>query len=143
MTTFFVQKPRTGREWDIREDPKPRCVAERSLPFLRLEGKSMKKVIDGKLYDTKTAELLHEWSAGFPTSDFHHCYEALYRTPRGALFLHGEGGPLTKYATSHGNSRGSGEDITPMTREEAMAWLEQHDGVAALIEHFSDSIEDA
>lgn len=103
----------------------------------------MRKIIDGKLYDTKTAEELHSWSNGYGTSDFHHCYEALYKTPKGALFLHGEGGALSKYAESHGNSRGSGADITPMTREEAMAWLEQHNGVAALMEFFSDSIKEA
>lgn len=103
----------------------------------------MKKVVEGKLYNTKTAEVIHEWSNGYYRNDFHRCEETLYRTRKGAWFLHGEGGALSKYAEPHGSMRGSGEDIVPLTPEEAMRWLEEHDGADAILEHFTDDVEEA
>jgi hypothetical protein len=50
---------------------------------------------------------------------------------------------LSSYATPYGNSYGGGEGIRPITREEALEWLESHDGGDAIEEHFSDMIEEA
>lgn len=88
----------------------------------------MKKIINGKKYDTETASLIHEWDNGHYPGDFEACEEALYRTRKGAYFLAGSGGPMSKYAVSSGNSTGGGEDITPLSETEAREWLEQHDG---------------
>jgi len=103
----------------------------------------MKKIIDGKRYDTETAERVHSWHNGYHAGDFHQCEEALYRTRKGTFFLHGEGGALSKYATPHGNMTGGGEDITPLTPKEAMEWLEAHDGTEALEKNFKDAITEA
>ena len=32
----------------------------------------MKKIINGRLYDTETAKLIGSWSNGFSSSDFHY-----------------------------------------------------------------------
>ncbi len=31
----------------------------------------MRKIIDGLAYDTEKAELVHDWSNSYPSSDFH------------------------------------------------------------------------
>ncbi len=103
----------------------------------------MKKVIDGKIYDTETAELLHDWDNGRARNDFNFMEESLYRTKKGAFFLHGRGGPLTIYAASAGDLRTSGRRICPLTRAEALRWLEAHDGTEAILEHFAEDVEGA
>jgi hypothetical protein len=98
----------------------------------------MKRVIDGKLYNTETAELIHEWSNGMSSSDFKHCEEALYHTAKGAWFLVGEGGALSSYAQSAGsNSWTGGERLQPLTDLEAKRWLEDREADADVIaSHF-------
>lgn len=94
----------------------------------------MRQVINGKVYDTETAELVHEWSNGHYAGDFHRTEETLYRTPRGAYFLHGEGGALSPYSVPVGNWRGGGSEIRPLTEPEALAWLEGKGAPAEVIE---------
>lgn len=102
----------------------------------------MKKIIDGKRYDTETAfEKIAEYSNGLGLSDFRHCNEELYRTDSGTWFLHGEGGPLTGYSRPVGNLTAGGEDITPLTDDEARGWLERHDFPDVVEKYFE--IEDA
>lgn len=104
----------------------------------------MKKVIDGKLYNTETADLIHEWDNGRFTSDFGYCEEALYKTKKGAYFIAGEGGAMTGYARPCGtNSTCGGSDIRVLSEAEAMAWLEEHDGTEASEGYFGDKIEEA
>lgn len=86
----------------------------------------MKKVINKKLYNTETAERVGSWDNGHYTNDFAYCSEDLYRTKSGNFFLHGEGGPLSKYAQSSGNSTGWGEKIVPLTYDDAQEWAEKH-----------------
>ena len=87
----------------------------------------MKKIINGKKYDTKTAECVAEWHNRHFPSDFDYCSEDLYRKKTGEFFLHGEGGARSKYAQRYGqNSWGGGEDITPLTEAEAREWVEEH-----------------
>ncbi|WP_305044510.1 hypothetical protein [Geoalkalibacter sp.] len=104
----------------------------------------MKKIIEGKRYNPATAESLAVWENRHPRSDFKWCREVLYRTPKGALFLHGKGGAMSPYSEPVGNNgRGGGEDIRPMTQTEALQWMEER-GLADEIErHFPDAIEDA
>ena len=103
----------------------------------------MKKVINRKVYDTKNARLIAKWSNGYPSCDFNHKYEVLYLTQNGAWFIHGQGGALSSYATSYGRNKSSGEDIFPLTKEEALEWLEKMGFPNEIAEHFSDLIEEA
>lgn len=102
------------------------------------------KVIDGKIYDTEKAELIHEWENGDSLGDIHYLEEKLYRTPRGAYFLVGEGGAATAYAQRiEGNSWADGGDICALTEAEAISWLEEHGGTEALMENFPEALEEA
>lgn len=84
----------------------------------------MKKIINGKKYDTDTAKAI-----GFDTncaSDFHYWYESLYIKKTGEYFLYGKGGPMSRYCEYIGDCQTSGEKIIPMTVEEAKEWAEKH-----------------
>jgi hypothetical protein len=107
--------------------------------------KTMKAVINRKRYDTDTATEIASWSNGAYSGDFNRCEETLYVTKAGNYFLHGEGGALSKYARSceGGRSRGGGSAITPMTRDEAIEWLEAHGEAEAIEKHFADAITEA
>ena len=86
----------------------------------------MKKIINGRKYDTDTATLIGEWSDGYPR-DFRYQCETLYRKRTGEFFLHGEGGAMSKYAVSHGdNSWSGGEEIIPLSYDRAREWAEKH-----------------
>ena len=86
----------------------------------------MKKIINGRKYDTGTAELVGDYSYSNP-SDFHYVLELLYRKKTGEFFLYGEGGAASVYAEAAGpNERCGGEKIIPFTIEEAKEWAEHH-----------------
>lgn len=103
----------------------------------------MKKVIDGKMYNTDTADFIHDWDNGFYGNDFKTCEESLYQTKKGAFFLAGSGGPMSKYAESCGNMVCNGDGIEPISKKEAIRWLESHDGSDVLEKMFADEIEEA
>jgi len=86
----------------------------------------MKKIINGKRYDTETAQLIG--SDGYSNRrDFCFWREKLYRKKTGEFFLYGEGGAMSRYGRSTGqNLRSAGEEIQPLTLKEAQEWGEQH-----------------
>lgn len=87
----------------------------------------MKKIINGKVYDTDTARELGSWANAGHWGDFSHMEETLYRKKTGEFFLHGEGGAMTKYAKAvEQNSWSGGSRIMPMSFSEARAWAEEH-----------------
>lgn len=87
----------------------------------------MKKIINGKLYNTETAKEIASWSDGLSFRDFTHTEEVLYQKRTGEFFIHGAGGPATRYAVSAGqNSWSGGEKIIPLTWEAARDWAEVH-----------------
>lgn len=86
----------------------------------------MKRIINGRLYDTDTAKEIGCYSNGYGAEDFNYLYEALYRKKTGEFFLYGSGGAMTRYCVGHGNCWSGGEDIEPYTEEEAKAWAEEH-----------------
>lgn len=103
----------------------------------------MIKVIDGKRYNTDTAEEIHNWSYGF-TGDFDYRSKTLYRTQKGAWFIHHEGGAMTDMSVKTGNnSVGGSESIEPISEEEAFDFLQEYDGVDAIEEYFHDRVSDA
>jgi hypothetical protein len=104
---------------------------------------TMKAIINGKRYDTATAAEIASWGNGLGSSDFKNCDETLYRTKKGAWFLHGDGGAMTRWARAVSNGHTGGEGIQPLTPDEARGWLERHGMTSALEKHFSDTIEDA
>ena len=81
----------------------------------------MKRIIDGKVYDTETAHQVgRPWSpAGLGPSDFEWYEETLYRKRTGEYFLHGE-------------------RIMPMGYDQARQWAEGHLEVEEYIAAFGD-----
>lgn len=86
----------------------------------------MKKIIEGKLYNTDTAKLIGTFPNGLNRSDFGFFEESLYRNRAGKYFIYGYGGANSKYGVWHGNTGGSGEKIRAYTAEDAQEWAEEH-----------------
>lgn len=86
----------------------------------------MKKIINGKLYNTDTAREVADWSPDIAKSDFNYYHETLYRKRTGEYFIYGEGGPASKYAKSAYGAWESGEDIIPLTQEQAEKEASDH-----------------
>lgn len=87
----------------------------------------MRKIINGKAYDTETGKKIASKDNGYFCNDFNYSCETLYKTPKGGWFLHGEGGARSIYASSVGRDCGYGHAIMTKTAEEAAEWLEQND----------------
>lgn len=84
----------------------------------------MKKIINGKVYDTDKARELGYDGGG---DGFSRWTETLFQKRTGEFFLHGEGGPMTKYAVSTGQNQWSGgAKIIPLTPSSARKWAEEH-----------------
>lgn len=87
----------------------------------------MKKIIDGKRYDTETAKEIGKRHNGLSCNDFGYLKETLYQTKKGNFFLYGEGGAFTWAASGHSDgTRSSGRGIKPLTIDEAKAWAERY-----------------
>jgi hypothetical protein len=86
----------------------------------------MKKIINGKKYDTDTAELVGEWDNGHYYTDFSWCSEALYRKRTGEFFLHGKGGARSRWCEWVGNCVCDGEGIIPLNITMAKEWAENN-----------------
>ena len=86
----------------------------------------MKKIIEGRVYNTDTAELVGEWANTYNTRDFNFCIENLYRKKTGEFFIHGRGGAMSKYAVSVGSNTMCGsEQIRPVSFDYAKQWAEE------------------
>jgi hypothetical protein len=97
----------------------------------------MRHVIEGKINDTETAEVIGEASQG-TSNDFSHYDEQLYRTKKGGWFLAGAGGPRSRWSRPTGqNSWSGGSGIVPLTPDEALAWLEQHNDAETIERYFT------
>ena len=84
----------------------------------------MKKIIDGKVYNTETATLLGEWDNGYMGNDFNFAAEDLYITKKGQYFLHCQGGANSSYSEACGNSRAYGHQFILLDEDEAKEWAE-------------------
>lgn len=103
----------------------------------------MKKIINGKLYDTETAKEVGLRAHGGDPRDFHYFVERLYRKRTGEYFLHGEGGPMTQYARTIGQNQWSGgEKIMPLDYQAAREWAEKYMDADDYMEEFGPVSED-
>jgi len=104
----------------------------------------MKKIVDRKLYDSDKSEFIADWDNGYYSNDFERCEESLYKTKNGSWFIVGAGGPMSRYATSCGNTWSSGSDLIPLTQDAAYQWLEDKEIDSELIkEYFPNYIKEA
>lgn len=87
----------------------------------------MKKVINGKRYDTETAEFIGRWENIHNSADLQYECEELYKKKTGEFFIYGAGGPASSFALQTGtNSRSGSSKITPIIENEAKKWVEKY-----------------
>ena len=87
----------------------------------------MKKIINGKRYDTDTANFIADTNSGGSRTDFSFWEEELYRKQTGEFFLYGTGGPMSKYSKSCGDNNWSGDEvIIPLSVDAAKRWAENY-----------------
>ncbi|HCM89013.1 MULTISPECIES: hypothetical protein [Vagococcus] len=86
----------------------------------------MKKIINGKAYNTETGTLLATYEYGYGM-DFRKVLEELYVTKKGAYFLYYFGGPSSKYGESIGNNQMSeSSGIKLLSKDEAKEFMEEN-----------------
>lgn len=102
----------------------------------------MQQVIDREVYDTDSAEQIAKHGAIVDKGDFHALAETLYKDSDGEYFLHCQGGAATEYAKEGQEGTTYGEEIQPVTKEEALDWCEERsiDG-EIVVEEFGDLLE--
>lgn len=84
----------------------------------------MVKTISGARYDTSTAKKISGIVRGSGPDEIR---ETLYRKKTGEYFLHGEGGPRTRYAIPEGaHAWGWGSLIRPLSLSEAKVWANEN-----------------
>ena len=102
------------------------------------------KIIDRRVYDTRKAELVHDFWNNYGRGDFRFLAEDLYKTSKGNFFLLGSGGALTGYAVDAGGvTTGTDDNIIPLDKAEVVEWLENHRGSDKILELFPDECEEA
>lgn len=102
----------------------------------------MKKLIDGKMFNTETAEKIAFWSNGL-SNDAHEISETLYKTKKDNWFLRGYSGAFGPYGAKWGRNFSAGSDLVSLTQEEAKAWLHSHNEIDLVLRFFPDSVEEA
>lgn len=102
----------------------------------------MKKIINGKMYNTETAKEVATWSNSYNFDDFNYCEETLYKKKTGEYFLYGMGGALSKYARLCGsNGSGGGSEFVPLSENEAKEWMERYADAEDYIAEFGEAEE--
>ena len=102
----------------------------------------MKKIINGKKYDTDTAREVGYAETGDSNELYHWTCETLYCKRTGEYFLHGEGGGMTRYAEQIGDNWANGERIIPLSTESARKWAEENLSVDEYEHEFGEVSEE-
>ncbi len=103
----------------------------------------MEKVIDGKIYNTETAEEVgsKEFSNG---GDFEHYFESVSRTKKGNWFVYKTGGAMSRMAVSCGNNNTCGSsEIYAISENEAFEKLEKMNAINGIKKYFSKKLQEA
>ena len=99
----------------------------------------MRKVINGRVYNTETAEMIAK--NGSFNGNFYDYSEELYKTKKGNWFLYGKGGAKSKYAV-HGHGWSSeGSSLLALSEDEAKKKLEDWNEVEVIETHFGEMEE--
>lgn len=99
----------------------------------------MRRIIDGKAYNTETADKLCEYWNGRHCSDATYESTDLYRTKKGVYFLSGAGGGLSRWALENG---GDGGGLIVISESAARKFFEEH-GDADDYEEVFGEVEEA
>ena len=105
--------------------------------------RTMKKVINGKRFNTATAQHLCALPSVENTTDFNWHETSLYQTKKGAFFLAGQGNAASIWAESAGqNSWSSGHGLRAVTAAEARQHMESANCGAEAFAAASLSVEE-
>lgn len=102
----------------------------------------MRKIINGKIYDTEKAECLGSYDNGNCRNHFSFYEAELYKTKKGNYFIYENGGPNSKCSIYVGGNYMGGSNIYSVSKEEASQWAEKHLEIDDYIRIFGD-IEEA
>ena len=88
----------------------------------------MRRIIEGKAYDTETATMICDLSpTGYSRSDFKWEDTSLYRSPKGQFFIAGQGNASSRWAERIGeNAMGGGEGMLLIDTDDAKRLVERH-----------------
>lgn len=101
----------------------------------------MKKIINGKKYDTDTAREVDSYQDGY-CGDFHMIAEWLHRKRTGEFFVYGKSGAAGRYGKRvDNNSWRGGSGIRPLSIEEAKRWIEKHSDAETYEQEFGECEE--
>lgn len=102
----------------------------------------MKKIIDGKTYNTETVKLPGVYrTPGLMPDDYFFCREELYRTKKGTYFLYGKGGAMTSYFREIQGMAVGGDAIQIITEDKAKEWAEHKLSANEYAEIFGEAEE--
>ena len=97
----------------------------------------MKKVINGKMYDTETATLLGRVTRGEPRS-WNFSEECLYRKKNGEYFFQFDGEVFSDSLAHIYPHNFGGERIVPTAEKYAMLWAEENFDGDEYVEYFGE-----
>ena len=101
----------------------------------------MRKIIEGKIYDTEKAEYLCGESFG-SSSDLGSTFFHIYLSKKGQFFTHEGGGPMSKYSVSVGQNNTAGSETMKMLEDdEAKRLIAKMDVEKALLLFPQDFLE--
>ena len=87
----------------------------------------MRRIINGKVYDTATATEVANISTGSHSrSDFRYEDTHLYRSPKGQWFIAGYGGARSRWAHPINNGTTNGNGLELIGKEDAQELVERH-----------------
>lgn len=98
----------------------------------------MKKIIDGKMYNTETARELIKYTNRRSSNDFEYVEETLYQTKKGSFFIKYYGGANSLYGVWANNTGHSGSGLKVLTETEAKKWCEKVMDADQYIEIFGE-----
>ncbi|MDD3145500.1 MAG: hypothetical protein PHV23_05305 [Candidatus Gracilibacteria bacterium] len=108
----------------------------------------MKKIIEGKVYNTDTAKYIAHVGNGLSSSDFRYFEENLYKTKKGQYFLVKEGGPMSKYSYGEGSKIYGDINIELISKENILKWFEDNyryignRAINSFFEEFGEEIDE-
>lgn len=110
----------------------------------------MKKIINGKLYNTETAKYITDFWNGLSCSDFRYFQETLYKTKKWQYFLCIEWWPMSKYSFSEWSNTYWDMNIKLVNKEEIFNWFEDEENTQYIwkrstelfLKEFSTEIEE-
>lgn len=97
----------------------------------------MKSIINGKVYNTETAEYITSWNNCIYTSGARYVKEDLYITKKGQYFVAEEGLAYSYYGKFKNHC-----GIRLITKEEILELLEKYEMYEEIEEYFSDILEE-